>query len=210
MNKYIEELSKRYPALERNAESIYRAYEIMAQSYVHGGKLLIAGNGGSAADADHIVGELMKRFLHDRTIGKDLAARLLEIDDKRGEALASKLQKALPAIALHHHTALNTAIANDVDNKLCYAQQVLGYGMEQDVLLAISTSGQSENIIYAAITAKALGLQVIGLTGRIGGELKQYADVSILVDGDSAQEVQELHVPVYHCLCRMLEDRFFT
>ncbi len=210
MNKHIEELIKRYPVLACSAESIYKAYEIMAQSFACGGKLLIAGNGGSAADADHIVGELMKQFQQNRALDKELTDHLTKINNARGAILAKSLQKGLPAIALHNHPSLNTAFANDVDSRLCYAQQVLGYGVKQDVLWAISTSGKSENIIYAAITAKALGMQVVGLTGKDGGELKQYVDVSILADGVSTHEIQELHVPVYHCLCRMLEHRFFA
>ena len=119
------------------------------------------------------------------------------------------MQNALPAIALTSHTSLNTAFLNDVDGKLCFAQQVNGYGMKGDVFMAMSTSGNSENILYAAITAKAKGLKVIGLTGKGGGKLASLADVMIAVDEEETYRAQELHVPVYHCLCLMLEEYFF-
>ncbi len=210
MNDHIEELTKRYPILACSAESIYRAYEIMTQSFADGGKLLVAGNGGSAADADHIVGELMKGFMSPRTISPELCAALSRTDQNLGQELSAKLQGALPAIALHGHTSLNTAFANDVDGELCYAQQVMGYGRPLDVLLAISTSGNSRNIIYAAVTAKAKGLKVIGLTGAGGGELAGVADEVIAVDADVTYRVQELHMPIYHCLCLMLEEYFWS
>ena len=210
MNDHIEELTKRYPILACSAESIYRAYEIMTQSFAGGGKLLVAGNGGSAADADHIVGELMKGFMSPRTISPELCAALSRTDQNLGQELSAKLQGALPAIALHGHTSLNTASANDVDGELCYAQQVMGYGRPLDVLLAISTSGNSRNIIYAAVTAKAKGLKVIGLTGAGGGELAGVADEVIAVDADVTYRVQELHMPIYHCLCLMLEEYFWS
>lgn len=209
MNKYVEQLIERYPVLEPSSDAIYKAYEILVTSYENAGKLLIAGNGGSAADADHIVGELMKGFVLPRKLDDDLKHRLCEIDTNMGTELSEKLQKALPAIALSNHNSLNTAFLNDVDGSMYFAQQVNGFGEATDVFLGISTSGNSKNIIYAAITAKAKGLKVIGLTGKGGGRLASLADVVIAVDEKETYKIQELHLPVYHCLCLMLEEKFF-
>lgn len=209
MNKYIDELIERYPVLEANREAINHAFEIMAASYETSGKLLIAGNGGSSSDADHIVGELMKGFVLPRKSDGAFKAKLCEIDATMGAELAEKLQGALPAIALTNHNSLNTAFLNDVDGSMCFAQQVNGFGKENDVFLGISTSGNSKNVLYAAITAKAKGLKVIGLTGRGGGKLASIADVVIAVDEKETYKIQELHLPIYHCLCLMLEERFF-
>ena len=209
MNKYIDELIERYPVLEANREAIDQSFEIMAASYEASGKLLIAGNGGSSSDADHIVGELMKGFVLPRKSDDAFKAKLCEIDASMGAELAEKLQGALPAIALTNHNSLNTAFLNDVDGSMCFAQQVNGFGEENDVFLGISTSGNSKNVLYAAITAKAKGLKVIGLTGRGGGKLASIADVVIAVDEKETYKIQELHLPIYHCLCLMLEERFF-
>lgn len=209
MKHYLDELIKRYPILEPCREAVFNAYEIMAGSFKMGRKLLIAGNGGSAADAEHIVGELMKGFVLPRTVDKDLGRKLREIDSIKGAELSEKLQKAVPAISLCNHNSLNTAILNDIDGKMCFAQQVYGYGMAEDILLAISTSGNSDNILYASVTAKALGLTVIGMTGSSGGKLASIADVTIAVDERETYKVQELHMPIYHCLCLMLEDYFW-
>lgn len=206
---YISELIERYPILASNAEAIGRVYEILVQCFENGGKLLVAGNGGSAADADHIVGELMKGFRLPRTIRKKLNDKLLMIDNDMGAELSQKLQGALPAIALHNHSSLNTAFLNDVDGSMCFAQQIMGYGNAEDVFMAISTSGNSQNIVYAAIIAKAKGLKVVALTGAGGGKLSSFADEIIVVESDVTHIVQELHLPVYHCLCLMLEERFW-
>jgi len=205
----IENLIQRHPLLSLNQEELWKAYEVLKISFENHGKLLVAGNGGSASDADHIVGELMKGFLLPRKIDAALRQRLLKIDASAGAELADKLQNALPAIALSNHTSLNTAFSNDVDGKLCFAQQIHGYGVPGDVFMAMSTSGNSENILYAAVTAKAKGLKVIGLTGKGGGELASLADVIIAVNEEETYKAQELHVPIYHCLCLMLEEYFF-
>lgn len=210
MNKFVRDLIKRYPVLSINENNINRAFEILKQCYETGGKLLIAGNGGSASDADHIVGELMKGFVLPRRIDADFAERLRAADEERGAKLADRLQRALPAIALSNHNSLNTAFINDVDGSVCFAQQVNGYGNTGDVLLAISTSGNSENILYAAITAKAKGMKVIGLTGMGGGKLCTLSDEIISVSEKDTYKIQELHLPIYHCLCLMLEDYFFN
>lgn len=206
---YMDELVRRYPILEASRKSICEAYEILEASYAARGKLLICGNGGSAADSEHIVGELMKSFCLPRRISPDMARILQEIDPAYGKELAQKLQGALPAMTLTSHYALSTAYLNDVDGLLCYAQQVMGYGEAGDVLLGISTSGNSKNVLYAAVTAKAKELKIIGLTGRDGGILAKYADACIRVDEAETYKIQELHLPVYHCLCLMLEKRFF-
>ncbi|MFR5754940.1 MAG: SIS domain-containing protein [Roseburia intestinalis] len=209
VESFINELMKRYPQLVVVRKEIEESYEVLKKSYQNGGKLLIAGNGGSCADSEHIVGELMKGFCLERKVPGDFADTLKEIDLEMGTNLAAKLQGALPAIALDNHNALNTAYLNDVDGLLCYAQQVYGYGTTGDVFLGISTSGNSKNILNAAIVAKAKGMKVIGLTGEGGGKLADISDVVIKVPEKETFKIQELHLPVYHCLCLMLEKEFF-
>lgn len=205
----LDELIKRYPVLEAVRADIEKTYGILESCYENGGKLLIAGNGGSAADSEHIVGELMKGFLKRRPVPGKMAEALKKTDPRRGQELAEKLQGGLPAMALTNHAALSSAFANDVDGMLSYAQQVNGYGNPGDVFLGISTSGNAENVMYAAVTAKAKGMKVIGLTGKDGGKLAKIADVSIIVPEKETYKIQELHLPVYHALCLMLEERFF-
>lgn len=209
MKVSIEELIQRYPTLEREKCNIVEAYQIMAQSYKNGGKLLVAGNGGSAADSEHIVGELMKGFVEPRKMSEEFSEKLKNADNQMGKELAEKLQGALPAIALVDHVALSTAYLNDVDPLLGFAQQINGYGVAGDVFLAISTSGNSKNILYACTVAKAKGMKVIGLTGKNGGKLKDMSDVAIIVPEEETYKIQELHLPVYHWLCLALEERFF-
>ena len=170
----------------------------------------MAGNGGSASDAEHIVGELMKGFVKQRKVSEEYAQRLIDADAELGKELADKLQGALPAIALVDHVALSTAYLNDVDPMLGFAQQVNGYGKAEDVFLGISTSGNSQNILYACAAARAKGMKIIGLTGRDGGKLKEAADVAIVVPETETFKIQELHLPVYHALCLMLEESFFA
>lgn len=208
--KYIDELVQRYPALDVCREDIYNAYLIMVESYKNNGKLLVAGNGGSASDSEHIVGELMKSFVLARKLDKDYAEKLIEVDAEMGAELADKLQGALPAIALDGHIALSTAYLNDVDPLLGFAQQVNGYGREGDVFLGITTSGNSKNILYANTVAKAKGLKTIALTGKDGGKIKDMVDVSIVVPEEETYKIQEYHLPIYHCLCLMLENEFFS
>ena len=206
----FEELFVRYPVLEKNREDILKAYEVLETCYRTGGKLLVAGNGGSCADAEHIVGELMKGFKKRRPLSEELQRRLAMEDTNHGEELARSLQGSLRAIALDGHPGLSTAFANDVDGMLSYAQQVNGYGKAGDVFLGISTSGNAENVMYAAVTAKAKGMKVIGLTGKTGGKLAKIADVAIIVPEQETYKIQELHLPIYHALCLMLEDRFYA
>ena len=206
---YLNELLTRYPVLADVEDQIKEAYEILENCYKNGGKLLIAGNGGSCADGEHIVGELMKGFVKRRAVSVEFANQLMKADPVRGKELAEKLQGGLPAIALTGHPGLSTAYLNDVDGDLIYAQQTYGYGKAGDVFLGISTSGNSKNVMYAIAAAKALGMKTIGLTGRDGGQLKEMADVAIVVPEKETYKIQELHLPVYHALCLMLEERFF-
>ena len=202
-------LINRYPVLEPVKEAIFQAYCLLEKCYEGGGKLLIGGNGGSSADSEHIAGELMKGFCKKRQVPEDFAGKLMEADKERGKYLAEKLQQGLPAIALTGHTALSTAYLNDVDGLLTIAQQLYGYGKKGDVFLGISTSGNSENILYAAAAARAMEIPVIALTGKDGGRLAEAADVAIIVPEQETYRIQELHLPVYHALCLMLEERFF-
>ena len=207
--KQLDILIERYPQLVVVKEEIRKTYEIMEQSYSSGGKLLVAGNGGSAADSEHIVGELMKGFKKPRRLSAKQGEKLTEVNEELGKVLAENLQGALPAIALDGHPALTTAYMNDCEPLLCFAQQVNGYGNENDVFLGISTSGNSQNILYAAVTAKAKDMKVIGLTGSKRNKLEELADVCIKVPETETYMIQELHLPIYHCLCLMLEERFF-
>ena len=208
--RHIDLLVERYPSLESAKNDIVAAYLLLEESYENGGKLLVAGNGGSAADAEHIVGELMKGFKLPRKPEADFAEKLVEENQELGSVLAENLQGALPAIALDGHPALSTAYMNDCEPLLCFAQQVNGYGKSGDVFLGISTSGNSKNVLYAATTAHAKGLKVIGLTGAKDSKLKDMSDVCIKAPQTETYMIQELHLPIYHCLCLMLEDKFFA
>ena len=209
LERHVELLLKRYPVLQSCQESIIDAYLILEDCYEHGGKLLIAGNGGSAADSEHIAGELMKRFKTPRPVTKEFAEKLIGIDPIRGVDLAKNLEQSLMAIPLVAHEALSTAYINDVDGLGVFAQQLFGFGKAGDVFLGISTSGNSKNIMSATVVARALGIKVIGLTGARGGELASVADVAVKVPENETYMIQELHLPVYHCWCLMLEDKFF-
>ena len=208
--RHIDLLVERYPSLESAKNDIAAAYLLLEESYKNGGKLLVAGNGGSAADAEHIVGELMKGFKLPRKAEADFAEKLVEENQELGSVLAENLQGALPAIALDGHPALSTAYMNDCEPLLCFAQQVNGYGKAGDVFLGISTSGNSKNVLFAATTAHAKGMKVIGLTGAKDSKLKDMSDVCIKAPQTETYMIQELHLPIYHCLCLMLEDRFFA
>lgn len=209
INKHIDLLISRYPSLEAIKSDLIDAYLILEECYINDGKLLIAGNGGSAADSEHIAGELMKRFKTPRPISPEFAKKLKEIDPIRGENLANNLERGLMAIPLVAHEALTTAYINDVDGLGVFAQQLFGFGRSGDVFLGISTSGNSKNVMSATVVARALGIKVIGLTGNNGGELATVADVCIKAPANETYMIQEYHLPIYHCLCLMLEDRFF-
>lgn len=207
--RHIDKLVERYPKLETVSDSVVIAYQILEECYENDGKLLIAGNGGSAADSEHIAGELMKRFRVLRPVPQEFANRLKEIDPERGENLSKNLERGLMAIPLVAHEALTTAYINDVDGLGVFAQQLYGFGRKGDVFLGISTSGNSKNIMSATVVARALGIKVIGLTGNNGGELAKVSDVVIKVPENETYMIQELHLPIYHCLCLMLEEHFF-
>ena len=206
----INELIERYPALAECKIDIENAVDKIAKTYETGGKLLLCGNGGSCADCEHISGELMKGFLKKRHLGdekkREMRANCPEID----EAVLDKLQDALPAIPLTSLSALNSAFCNDVDPDLIYAQGVLALGKKGDALIAMSTSGNSKNVVEAAKVAKALGMCVIALTGKCGGKLCEIADVCICAPETETYKVQELHLPIYHYICAEIEKRFFA
>lgn len=207
--KQIDVLMSRYPELVNEKDNIIAAYQIMEECYKSGGKILIAGNGGSAADSEHIVGELMKGFENPRRLSQEKKNKLVSVDREMGGILAEELQGTLPAIALDGHLALTTAYMNDCEPLLCFAQQVNGFGNDNDVFLGISTSGNSKNILYAAIVAKAKGMKVVGLTGANDSKLSALADVTIRSSQTRTYMIQEHHLPIYHCLCLMLEEKFF-
>ena len=205
----VDDLVARLPALLVCREPIARSIELIDGALEAGGTLLVCGNGGSASDSDHLVGDLMKGFLLPRPIPPEEQARLHALAGRTGDDLARSLQGAIPAIALSSNGALMTAIANDVRFEMVFAQQVYGLGRPGDVLLAISTTGASRSVVLAAIVARLLRLRVVALTGRDGGELARLADVAIRVPADRVYEIQELHLPIYHAIARSLELRRF-
>ena len=207
--KHIDLLLKRYPMLEVTKNDIISGYLLMEECFERGGKLLVAGNGGSAADSEHIAGELMKRFKIPRPVSTEFAEKLVQIDPIRGAELAKNLECSLMAIPLVAHEALSTAYINDVDGLGVFAQQLFGFGRPGDVFMGITTSGNSKNVLSATVVARALGIKVIGLTGEGGGELADVSDAVIKVPEKETYMVQELHLPIYHCWCMMLEDHFF-
>lgn len=205
----LNELLKRYPCLESTREDILKAENALITAFKNGNKLLICGNGGSCADCEHIVGELMKGFLSKRPLTEEQRAEMKANCPEIGDKYLSLLQKAVPAMALPSFTALNTAFCNDVEPELVFAQGLMGLGKKDDILLCISTSGNSKNVVAAALTAKALGLKTIGLTGKTGGRLKSICDICVCVPETETFKVQELHLPVYHYLCARVEEKMF-
>lgn len=207
--QHLNALIERYPALSNIKDDVLKGYEVMETCFAGGGKLLVAGNGGSAADSEHIVSELMKGFEKPRKPASEFAQKLIEVNQELGSVLAENLQGALPTIALDGHLALSTAYMNDCEPLLCFAQQVNGYGQDGDVFLGISTSGNSKNVLYAATVAKAKGMKVVGLTGAKDSQLAKMADVCIKAPQTRTYMIQEYHLPIYHCWCMMLEAKFF-
>lgn len=207
----VDELLARYPRLSPCRESILSAYESLVGCFEKGHKLLLAGNGGSSADAAHIVGELMKSFRRKRPLPPEEKQRRIALDPRRGAELSKGLQEGLPALSLGYFPALESAFSNDVagGSALLYAQEVHVLGEEGDVFWGISTSGRSPNLLLAMVEAKAKGMGTLALTGEGGGAMKGLADVVIAVPEAETFRAQELHLPVYHCLCLMLERRFF-
>lgn len=207
-NTALDALLARRPELAPCRAQIAAAREALIAAFARGGKLLLCGNGGSAADCEHIAGELLKGFERERPLPEDLRARLAG-QGPEGELLAARLQRALPAVALTTHVSFATAFANDVDPRLAFAQLVQALGREGDALLAITTSGGSENVVLTARAARAVGMTVIGLTGPSGGPLAALCDVCITAPGEGTAEIQESHQAVYHHLCREVEAHFF-
>ena len=211
----VDTLIARYPALAVCAADVRAAVEALVDSWRAGGKLIVCGNGGSASDAEHIVGELMKGFLLPRRLGEDLLEKLHAVcdatDPKTVDYLMQNLQGALPAISLPSQLAISTAFSNDQAPDLTFAQQVLGLGKPEDVLLGITTSGNSKNVLYAFRMAKALGMKSIALTGASGGKCVTggYADITIKAPADETYMIQEYHLPIYHALCIAVEEEFF-
>ena len=209
MNKVLNALIEKYPTLLNCKEDIYKAFELIRKCYLESGKVMTCGNGGSASDSEHIVGELMKGFNSKRLLPATFKDKFRELFPDDGEYLGSHLQGALPAIALTSNSTLNSAFANDVAADMIFAQQVYGYGKTGDVLIALSTSGNSVNVIRAIQVAKAKDMITIGLTGNSGGKMKDLCDVTIRVPQTATPDIQELHLPVYHAICLMLENEFF-
>lgn len=205
----LNQLMERYPALQACKDQITAAADALISSYTTGGKLMICGNGGSCADSDHIVGELMKGFLKKRPLTDMQKQAMKAACPELSDDILCKLQQGLPAISLPSLAALNSAFCNDVDPELIYAQSVMAMGKAGDCIICISTSGNAKNVYAAAQVAKALGITVIGLTGCTGGKLKEIADICICVPEKETFMVQELHLPVYHYLCAAVENHFF-
>ncbi|HSM48637.1 MAG TPA: SIS domain-containing protein [Draconibacterium sp.] len=209
-SKYIlDELLNRYTYLRFLEESVLKVVEAIVKTFRSGGKVLVCGNGGSCSDADHIVGELMKSFEGHRPLEISLQKKLMELSPEHGKMLADKLQQGLPAVSLTVHSALITAIANDIGGELIFAQQVTGLGNQDDVLIGLSTSGNSQNVINAMIVAKAKGITTIGMTGESGGKMRDWCDILLNVPERRTAYVQELHLPVYHTICMMIETEIF-
>lgn len=205
----INELINRYPSLDSCKAEIGAARDMIIGCYENGGKLLLCGNGGSSADCDHIVGELMKGFLLKRPIDGAAKDKMREASPSLSDKTLDSLQMGLPAISLTSISALNTAFANDVDPELIYAQSVFALGKASDVLIAISTSGNAKNVCEAARVARAIGMKVVALTGKDGGELKPLSDVCIIAPECETYKIQELHLPIYHYICAEVEKHFF-
>lgn len=209
-NTILLEMLNRYNNLDSLQKPIKDAADLIINSYKSGGKVLVCGNGGSCSDADHIVGELMKSFECKRSLEIKLRKNLKELSSERGSILAERLEQGLPALSLTVHNALITAISNDISSDMIFAQQIIGLGYKGDILIGLSTSGNSQNVVDAFIVAKAMGLKTIGMTGKTGGKMKDFCDVLINVPEKRTALVQELHLPVYHAICMMVENEFFN
>ncbi len=206
MNKRLDQLFLRYPKLLQSEQSIIKTTELLIEAAKNNKTIFTMGNGGSASDSDHIVGELMKSFTVRRPLSKEYKQQLLSVDKSLGKELSEQLQDGVKSISLTQHTALSTAFANDVNPYLGFAQQLSVLAQKGDAVICISTSGNSKNVLYAAIVAKAKGLNIIGLTGKGGGLLSKFCDICIEVDEIETFKIQELHLPIYHALCLSIEE----
>jgi D-sedoheptulose 7-phosphate isomerase len=209
MNIFIKKMLKRYPTLEKCSNDIEKAFDLCRQSFTNNGSLFLCGNGGSAADADHISGELLKGFILKREIPEDVKEELIEYFGDAGEFIGERLQRGLRAISLTGHPALSTAFGNDVDASLIFAQQLYALGNKGDVVIGLSTSGNADNVLKCFQVAAVKGIKTILLTGRDGGKCGKIADISIIVPENETYLIQELHLPIYHTLCLMIEDYFY-
>lgn len=204
----LETLFNRYPSLTVCREQINTAYNILFDCCVNGGTVFTCGNGGSAADAEHIVGELMKKFVKIRPIDKKVYDNLKN-QGETGAKLADILEGAIPAVSLTSHISLSTAFSNDKYPAAVFAQQLYGLGKSGDVLISLSTSGNSENCVYAVLTAKAKGIKTVSLTGEKDSKMSALSDITVKVPECETFKIQEYHLPVYHALCAMLENEMF-
>jgi len=200
---------EKYECLAICQDDIIKAFNAVVECYKNGGKVLVCGNGGSAADSAHIVGELLKGFMSKRPLNEDMKVKIQSISDEYGTMMADLLQGSLPAVDLSAMQSIISAVANDTDPALVYAQQVMGLGKPGDVLIGLSTSGNASNVMCAGVAAKALGLTTVAMTGQGGGKMKGLFDITIAVPATSTPDVQELHLPVYHALCEMVEKELF-
>ncbi len=206
----LNKLLERYPALKDTAPEIESAIKAIIETYKNNGKVLLAGNGGSASDCEHMAGELMKSFVRKRKIDKKLKDKLIEIDSLNGEYIGNTLESPLKAVALTSHPSLSTAYSNDRDPYLVFAQQLLGFGESGDIFIAFSTSGNSKNILYTTTLAKAMGIKIISMTGKNGGALSLVSDIRIKAPSNETYRIQEYHLPIYHTICLEVEKYFFT
>lgn len=206
---YFNNFFSRFPEMESQQKTMQTVLELLESCFRAGNKLLICGNGGSAADSDHMAGEMLKGFVKKRPLSPELTTAFERIDPENGAELAASLQGSLPVINLNTHNALHTAFANDLDYTNVLAQLTLAYGKPGDVLLAISTSGNSKNLLRAVTVAQALGVYTVGISGRDGGKLRNRAETCIVVPQQETYRIQEVHLPIYHMLCLELEERLF-
>ena len=206
--KIYEELFERYPQLSSQKENILRAFDIIRTTYQNDGKLLVGGNGGGSSDSEHIVGELLKSFKKNRAIDGEVKEKLLAMGEE-GDYLVSRLEGALPAVSLISQTGILTAFSNDKSWDTALAQQAYGLGKEGDCLILLSTSGNSQNCVYAALVAQTKGIKTLAFTGAKHGKLKAVCDVTLQAPETETYKVQELHLPIYHCLCAMIEEELF-
>jgi D-sedoheptulose 7-phosphate isomerase len=207
--QHLDKLFKRYPELAGLRDQITRSSEMICDTYRNGGKVLVCGNGGSAADSEHIVGELMKGFVLRRELTDSQVSALKAAGYEDWKELAQNLQQGLPAIALTGHNALSSAVLNDNDPYMTYAQQAFSYGRAGDVLIGISTSGNARNVVNAIKVGRAFGLRTIGFTGSRPSKMDEFCDVMIKVPATETFKIQEFHLPVYHTVCIIVENEMF-
>lgn len=207
--KLVDNFFSNHMNLQKMSSEIMGICETMLLTYQYDGKVLICGNGGSCADGDHIVGELMKGFLLRRPLPACEQEKFIQAYGEEGRKISSKLQVGLPAISLNAHNSLISAFGNDVDSELIYAQQVRGYAKANDLVIGISTSGNSSNVVYALMTAKVLGCKTIALTGKSGGVIGQIADKAFIAPSNDTYEIQEYHILIYHLACAYTESELF-